>query len=125
MMVSVTCAAEAFDYRLHDESNTSAAMLSEWRVESFERLQNTIGALGMSNDKWDEKVSEADRRDQLKLIYDYIKFHIGLYIGTPAAMSIIADGLGVKTSRYFTAGLLVAITIYIVAVSRVLMQVRS
>jgi hypothetical protein len=65
--------------------------------------------------KWDERVDAADRRDQLKLVYDYIKFHIGLYIGTPAALSVIADTLSVKQSGYFIVGLLVAIVIYIVA----------
>jgi hypothetical protein len=38
------------------------------------------------------KVSEADKREQLKLIYDYIKFHIALYLATPAALAVIADG---------------------------------
>ena len=60
-------------------------------------------------------VSEADRRDQLKLVYDYIKFHIGLYLGTPAALSIIADAVDVKESRYFVGGLAVAVIIYIIA----------
>jgi hypothetical protein len=69
----------------------------------------------MSDVNWGENVQAADRRDQLKLIYDYIKFHIGLYLGTPAALSVIADALGVKQSGYFIGGLLVAIAIYIVA----------
>jgi hypothetical protein len=69
----------------------------------------------MRDVKWGEKVEDADRRDQLKLVYDYIKFHIGLYIGTPAALSVIADALEVKKSGYFIVGLLVAIAIYIVA----------
>jgi len=37
----------------------------------------------MPDVKWGDEVSESDRRDQLKLVYDYIKFHISLYIGTP------------------------------------------
>jgi hypothetical protein len=69
----------------------------------------------MSNVKWGEKVSDSDRRDQLKLVYDYIKFHIGLYLGTPAALSIIADALDVKESSYFIGALAVTITIYIIA----------
>lgn len=69
----------------------------------------------MSQHKWGEEVSQSDRRDQLKLVYDYIKFHIGLYIGTPAALSIIADALRVKDSGYFIAGLAVAVIIYIIA----------
>jgi hypothetical protein len=69
----------------------------------------------MSDVRWGDGVEAADRRDQLKLVYDYIKFHIGLYLGTPAALSVMADALGVKQSRYFIVGLLVAIAIYSVA----------
>jgi hypothetical protein len=69
----------------------------------------------MPDVKWGDEVSESDRRDQLKLVYDYIKFHISLYIGTPAALSIIADALKVKDSGYFIVGLSVAIVIYIIA----------
>ena len=69
----------------------------------------------MSKVKWGDEISEGDRRDQLKLVYDYIKFHISLYLGTPAALSIIADALGVKKSGYFVGGLAVAIIIYIIA----------
>ncbi len=69
----------------------------------------------MSKVKWGDTVNDADRRDQFKLVYDYIKFHIGLYIGTPAALSVIADALEVKKYGYFVVGLLLAIAIYIVA----------
>ena len=69
----------------------------------------------MSKVKWGDTVNDADRRDQFKLVYDYIKFHIGLYIGTPAALSVIADALGVKQYVPFVVGLLLAIAIYIVA----------
>jgi hypothetical protein len=58
----------------------------------------------MSEVKWGETVEAADRRDQLRLVYDYIKFHIGLYLGTPAALSIIADALGVQAVRILHCG---------------------
>lgn len=67
----------------------------------------------MPNLKWQVGLPEADRRDQLKLVYDYIKFHIGLYLATPAALAVIADGLGVKTSNAFVAGLIAAIAVYL------------
>ena len=69
----------------------------------------------MSGVKWGEGVSDADRRDQLKLVYDYIKFHIGLYLATPAALAVIADGFDVKRSMFFVAGLIAAIVIYLAA----------
>jgi hypothetical protein len=59
-----------------------------------------------------ESVSDSDRQDQLKLVYDYIKFHVGLYLATPAVLAVIADGLGVKKSPYFVAGLGAAIAAY-------------
>ena len=79
------------------------------------RLRSKVEVESMSNVKWGEEVSEGERRDQLKLVYDYIKFHIGLYIGTPAALSIVADTLEVKRSGYFIGGLAVAIIVYIIA----------
>lgn len=69
----------------------------------------------MKNLKWGKGVLPADRRDQLKLVYDYVKFHISLYLGTPAAVAVIADGFGVKQSWIFAVGLLLAIFIYIAA----------
>jgi hypothetical protein len=69
----------------------------------------------MPDPKWGESVSDSNRRDQLKLVYDYVKFHIGVYLATPAALAVIADGLGVKQSLYFVAGLGAAIAVYLLA----------
>jgi len=69
----------------------------------------------MGSHNWGPSVPEADRRDQLKLVYDYVKFHIGLYIATPAALSVIADGYDVKHSFCFIVCLSIAIVIYLAA----------
>ena len=34
--------------------------------------------------------------EQMKLVYDYIKFHIGLYLATPPVFVIVADSFGVS-----------------------------
>ncbi len=49
------------------------------------------------------------------MIYDYIKFHIGLYIATPAALSIIADGYNVKRETCFVVCLTFAMLIFLIA----------
>jgi len=64
---------------------------------------------------WGKDVDEATRRDQFKLIYDYIKFHIGLYLSTPAALALVADGLGVKQTKPFAIGIVVAMMFYLPA----------
>src|SRR5262249_40164790 len=69
----------------------------------------------MADPKWDPALPDPDRREQLKLIYDYIKFHIGLYLATPAALAVIADALGLKQSPFFVYGLGAAIAIFLVA----------
>lgn len=69
----------------------------------------------MSMTAWGSGVDESARRDQLKLIYDYIKFHIGLYLSTPAVLALIADGLGVKQTLPFTAGIVAAMLFYLPA----------
>ena len=50
--------------------------------------------------------------DQFKLIYDYIKFHIGLYLGTPAVMVIVAEPFSLKDAFLFRRGLIIMIFIF-------------
>jgi hypothetical protein len=69
----------------------------------------------MTDTTWAKEVDDAARRDQLKLIYDYIKFHIGLYVSTPAALALVADGLGVKQTPSFAIGIIVAMMFYLPA----------
>lgn len=69
----------------------------------------------MDNDKWDESVTTSERREQLKLIYDYIKFHIGLYLATPAALGLLADTFDVKKCRLFSVCLFISIFVFLVA----------
>jgi hypothetical protein len=69
----------------------------------------------MKPTNWGKEVDESARRDQFKLIYDYIKFHIGLYLSTPAALALIADGLGVKQTTPFALGIIAAMGFYLPA----------
>lgn len=64
---------------------------------------------------WGAELSNADRLEQFKLIYDYIKFHIGLYLATPPVMAIIAESFSVQRSVYFRTGLAAMILIYCVS----------
>jgi hypothetical protein len=59
------------------------------------------------------KLSKADELEQFKMIYDYIKFHIGLYLATPPVIAIIAESFNVKTSNWFRIGLGAMIVIYL------------
>ncbi len=58
-------------------------------------------------------VKDEDRTQQLQLIYDYIKFHIGLYIATPPVLLILAQGLGVEDSLLFKAGMFDMVILYL------------
>lgn len=60
------------------------------------------------------ELAEAIRRDQLKLVYDYIKFHIGLYLSTPAVIGIIGKALNVDNEPIFRLGMLAMIAIFLV-----------
>jgi len=60
-------------------------------------------------------MTEAIRLEQMKLVYDYIKFHIGLFLATPPVLVLVAEGFGVKESFSFRVGLMVMIGIYIFA----------
>jgi hypothetical protein len=62
-----------------------------------------------------ENQDQAIRLDQFKIIYDYVKFHIGLYLGTPAGVAIIADALGLKDCPWFRIGLAVMIVVYAIS----------
>jgi hypothetical protein len=44
--------------------------------------------------------------DQLKLLYDYIKFHIGLYVVTPPIVTKMAESLSVLSNGWTQLGLL-------------------
>jgi hypothetical protein len=55
--------------------------------------------------QWEGKLTDTERREQFRLIYDYIKFHIGLYLSTPAVMALLADAFGVKKCPSFKYGL--------------------
>lgn len=56
---------------------------------------------------------KADRFEQFKLIYDYIKFHIGLYLATPPIFAIVAESFGVQPQPAFRIGLGAMIVTYL------------
>ncbi len=60
---------------------------------------------------WGSTLEASDKREQLKLIYDYIKFHMGLYLSTPPLFALFANALSMQTSKCFLVGLLVMICI--------------
>jgi hypothetical protein len=49
------------------------------------------------------------------LLYDYIKFHLGLYIATPAVLAIVANALGIAIDPYFQKGMIGLIAVYFLA----------
>ena len=55
------------------------------------------------------------RLKQFELVYDYIKFHIGLYIGTPPVIAILGVSLGVDTELPFQLGLCAMIIVYFIS----------
>ena len=64
---------------------------------------------------WGQHVSQADRLEQFKLVYDYIKFHIGLYLATPPIFAVIAESFSVKDYRMFQLGLFLMIGVYLIS----------
>ena len=49
------------------------------------------------------------------LLYDYIKFHLGLYVATPPLLAIVATALGVETTPAFQKGMVALLVMYLVA----------
>ena len=49
------------------------------------------------------------------LLYDYIKFHLGLYLATPPLLAIVATALGVETNTAFQKGMVALVVMYFVA----------
>ncbi len=49
------------------------------------------------------------------LLYDYIKFHLGLYLATPTVVAIVATALGVQSDPSFQVGMASFVVIYFVA----------
>jgi hypothetical protein len=60
-------------------------------------------------------MNERDDLEQLKLITEYIKFHIGLYLATPAALVIVAQGMKVDGSPFWIAALIFMILAYLIS----------
>jgi hypothetical protein len=60
------------------------------------------------------EVTERDF-EQLKQICEYVKFHIGLYVATPSALMIIAQGLHIETTSWFIGGTAAMMVIYLIS----------
>jgi hypothetical protein len=50
-----------------------------------------------------------------ELLYDYIKFHLGLYIATPPVIAILAEAMDVKPTVSFQIGMTGMILAYLLA----------
>lgn len=61
------------------------------------------------------EIDPATRREQFKLIYDYIKFHIGLYLATPAAIGLLGRSFGVDSQPAFQWSLAAMMFLYLIA----------
>jgi hypothetical protein len=84
-----------------------------------ERLRRHIKGIvegrHMRQTTWSKKLTDSNKLDHLKLVYDYVKFHIQLYLATPAVLVLVAEGLQVKQYRIFTFGLIGMILVYLAA----------
>jgi pimeloyl-ACP methyl ester carboxylesterase len=59
------------------------------------------------------RVKRLDRIEQFKLIYDYIKFHIALYLATPPVVALFAQDR--HSHNAFIAGMVMMVALYIIA----------
>jgi hypothetical protein len=60
-------------------------------------------------------IDDGTKREQLKLMYDYIKFHIALYLATPTALALVADIFDVKKCISFGIFFVFMIGIYLIS----------
>ena len=61
----------------------------------------------MSSEDWKTKRSDT--------LYDYIKFHLGLYIATPTAYVLIGTSLGLTTQNAYIVGLMTLLATCLIA----------
>jgi pimeloyl-ACP methyl ester carboxylesterase len=59
--------------------------------------------------------SPEDQSNQRELVYDYIKFHIGLYLATPGVMFLIAEAVSVEKTDEFLSSMVVMLSLYLVS----------
>jgi len=86
-------------------------------MSSPEANETPSGSAGFKTKEWEEKWIDdvATRREQFKLIYDYIKFHISLYLSTPAVIGLLGNAFGVLNKPAFHISLAIMIGLYLVA----------
>lgn len=65
--------------------------------------------------KWGEDLGPSVRQDQFRLLYDYIKFHIGLCLGTPAVIGLLGRAFSVDTQIPFRWGLGLMIGVFFIS----------
>ena len=60
-------------------------------------------------------MEDNDKFKQSDLLYDYIKFHLGLYISTPPVLAILATALNVTNELVFQYSMVGLIIIFFIA----------
>jgi hypothetical protein len=84
------------------------------KPEAAEAIRETADSKGKEwRGIWAD--DDATRREQFKLIYDYIKFHIGLYLSTPAVIGLLGNTFGVLNKPAFQISLTAMIGLYLIA----------
>jgi hypothetical protein len=80
-----------------------------------ERALSSVSRGRRRMDKWPTTLDQKDKEEQFKLVYDYIKFHLGMYIATPPVIALLAEPFGVKESTCFKVCLGLMVAVYIVS----------
>jgi hypothetical protein len=55
------------------------------------------------------------KKTQLAAVGEYVKFHIGLYLGTPPALAVVAEGLGVNRCKFSVWGIVAMVVIFLMS----------
>lgn len=87
---------------------------STYRLQAAGPLVISQGETFSMNDVSVKDLSH-DPFEQMKLVYDYIKFHIGLYLATPPAFAIVSESFDVKQHLLFQIGLVLMIIVYVIS----------
>jgi hypothetical protein len=92
-----------------------AACQSTLRHSTAMAIEEKVQDAPKPDSKWGPTVTPAERREQLKLVYDYVKFHLGLCLGTPAVIGLLGRAFGVDTEPPFQWGLGLMIGVFFIS----------
>ena len=73
----------------------------------------------MNETEHKSELPESIKLEQIRIVYDYIKFHIGLYLATPPVLWMVADAVGVEGNKLFFWAFMIMIVLFIVSGSHV------